>query len=132
MDQEPLVTEQIDAGKKFLDAFEKYVPVRIAFWLKDDEDVGWYLHVASDKISFKSLPQDYTEVWRATREFDDPNFDPFRVKLIRSDDPLARAALEIYRRHPVRIPTRIQGRAFGGISVSGVYIYPPPRTVSSR
>jgi hypothetical protein len=132
MDQEPLVTEQIDAGKKFLDAFKKYVPVRVAFWLKPDEDIDWYLHIASDKISFESLPRDYTDVWQATREVDDPNFDPFRVRLIRSDDPLARAALDIYRRYPAsRIPTRIQGRSFGGTNVEGVYIYPPPTTVSS-
>jgi hypothetical protein len=126
MDQEPLVIEQIDAGRKFLDVFEKYAPVRVAFWLKPSEDAGWYLHVASERIDFENLPRAYTEVLRMAQEVVDPNFDPFRVKLIGADDPLARAALDVYRRYPARIPTRFQGRVFGGMNVEGVYIYPPP------
>jgi hypothetical protein len=46
---------QIDAGQKFLEEFEKYAPVRAAFWLKADEDSGWYLYVASDQFPNQSL-----------------------------------------------------------------------------
>jgi hypothetical protein len=33
MDQDQLVNEQIDAGKKFLEEFDKCIPVRAAVWL---------------------------------------------------------------------------------------------------
>ena len=51
MDQEPLVIEEIQGGKKFVDEFDKYVPVQAAFWLRSDEDSGWYLYIASDQIT---------------------------------------------------------------------------------
>jgi len=46
------------------------------------------------------------------------------VKLIPASDPLAQAALEIHRRHPVRMATRIGTKTFGGVSVEGAYVYP--------
>jgi hypothetical protein len=130
MDQEPLVSEQIDAGKTFLDAFEKQIPVSVAFWLKAGEDSGWYLYVASDRIIPGNVRAAYGEVLKVSRTIQDPNYDQFRVKLIASRDPLARAALDIYRRTPARKPMRIGNGHFGGMSVEGVYIYPPPAPVS--
>jgi hypothetical protein len=126
MGQESLVTEQIDAGVRFLSEFEKHMPVQAAFWLQADEDALWYLYVASDQINVQTLRAAYAEVIRLAGEMKDPNFDPFRVKLIRVDHPWAQSALEIYRRYPSRIPTHSQGQDFGGRSVAGVYIYPPP------
>ena len=55
MDQVPLVIEEIEAGKEFLDELEKRLPVKAAFWLKADEDSGWYLHVASDQVGDANL-----------------------------------------------------------------------------
>jgi hypothetical protein len=125
MDQEPLVIEQIDAGRRFLDEFEKSYPVRSAFWVKASEDSDWYLHIASDRINDHNFDVAYGEVLRLAGDLQDPNFDPFRVKLIRGDDPLARAASEIYRRHPAKVPTWSNGKNIGGMSVERVYIYPP-------
>ncbi len=125
MDQNPLVREQIDTGREFLDEFEKYVPVDAAFWLKASEDSDWYLYVASDQATDQSLHVAYGEVLRLAGKIQDPNFDPFRVKLIGVNDPLARAALDIYEHHPAKIPTWFNGKNFGGMSVEKVYIYPP-------
>jgi hypothetical protein len=50
--------------------------------------------------------------------------DPFQVKLIPTNDPLAKAALEIHHRFPGRMATRFGGKSFGGMGVDGVYIYP--------
>ncbi len=61
IDQEPLVIEQIEAGKKFIEEFDKHNPVRAAFWLKVNEDSGWYLHVASDQITDKNVDVAYGE-----------------------------------------------------------------------
>ena len=48
------------------------------------------------------------------------------------DDPLAKAAHEIYRGRPWKTPTRFHGRIFGGTSTDEVYIYAPPLTVPAR
>jgi hypothetical protein len=132
MDQEPLVIEQIEAGKRFIDEFDKYVPVGAAFWLKASEDSGWYLYIASDQITDENFDVAYGEVARLARKIADPNLDLFQVKLIGVRDPFVRAALDLYRRYPARIPTRIRGRQFGGMSVEEVYLYPPPVTAVSK
>ena len=124
--------EQIEAGKKFIEKFDKYVPVRAAFWLKESEDSGWYLHVASDQITDESVDAAYREVWRLSKTIDDPNFDQFQVKVIGVHDPFAQAALDVYRHSPARIPTRIRGKQFGGMSVEGAYLYPPPVNALSK
>jgi hypothetical protein len=132
VDQEPLVREWIDAAKKFLDELEKLQPVRAAFWLKEDEDTRWYLYVATDKLRNGSVAADYEEVSKASDAVDDPNFDSTRVKLIGLKDPLARAALEMYRRYPTRIPIFRWGEPFGKTYVEGLYLYPLPVAALSQ
>lgn len=132
MDQEPLVIEKIEAGKKFIEEFDKYVPVRAAFWLKINEDSGWYLHISSDQITDENFDVVYGEVAKVAKKIDDPNFDLFQVKLIGTDDPFARAALNLYAQFRARVPTNIRGRSFGGMSVEGVYVYPPPVVAVSK
>jgi len=124
MDQDPLVMEQIDAGARFLREFGESIPVRAAFWLKAGEGGQWYLYVASEQVDEGDLGVTYGEVLRAARTMPDPNFDPFRVKLIGADNPLARAASDILRLYTGRMATRLRGRVFGGIFVDEVYIYP--------
>ena len=130
MDQGPLVKEQIDGGAKFLAEFEKKIPVRAAFWLKADEDDWWYLYVASDDFINQKLDVGYGEVMRVAGGMRDPNFDPFRVKLISPSDPVAKPALDVLRLFPGRIATPIHRRNFGGASVDEVYIYPTLTPVS--
>jgi hypothetical protein len=132
MDQEPLVNEQIEAGRKFIDEFDKYIPVRAAFWLKAGEDSGWYLHVASDQITDENIDVAYGDVAKAFRTVDDPNLDVFQVKLISTNDPFARAALDLYERSKARVPIHIRGRSFGGMGVEGAYVYPPAVAAVSK
>ncbi len=132
MDQNPLVIEQIEAGKKFVEEFAKYLPVRAAFWLKVNEDSGWYLHIASDKITDKNIDIAYRTVGKVGKMIDDPNLDLFQVKASGVDDPFARAAVDLYKQFTARVPTHIRGRSFGGMSVEGVYVYPPPVATVSK
>jgi len=124
MDQELLVTEQIEAGRKFLEVFERSIPIRAAFWLKAGEDSGWYLNVAAEQITDENIRAAYGDVVRAAKLIDDPNFDRFRVKLLGATDPLARAAWEVCRRSPPGIGVHVRDGAFGGMAVEGVYVYP--------
>lgn len=128
MDQDALVNEQIDAAREFIEAFSRQVPqypVKVAFWLKADEDPRWWLYIASEAIEDVNIDSAYQEVFIVAGTFDNPNFDPFRVKLISAKSALARAAIEVQERRRARIPTRFLGHSFGGISVEQVYIYPP-------
>ena len=128
MDQEPLVREQIDAARKFLDELEKHLSFQAAFWLKADEDSHWDLYIATDQVRNGSTAAAYEGVVKASDAVDDPNFDLSRVKvkLIGTKDPLARAALEMYQRYPQRIPIFRWRERFGKQEVQGLYLYPQP------
>lgn len=125
MDQGPLVIEEIDAGAKLVREFEKYDPVKVAFWLKASDEDHRYLSIASDHIDDTNFDIAYGEVLRLAT-MPSVYFDPFRVKLINADDPLALAAVDIHERYPGRLATRFGGKTFGGLSVDEVYIYPSP------
>ena len=60
-----------------------------------------------------------------------PYLDPFRVKLVPTSDPLAQAAIDIHRRFPGRIASRLGGSNFGGLSVDSVFIYPAIETTAT-
>src|ERR1700740_3571899 len=117
MDQGPLVIDQIDAGARFLGEFQKYVPVKVAFWLKESDEGEWSLYVASDQITDDNFDVAYGEVLRIAGQLRDSLFNPFQVKLIGADDPLAKAALDSKRRSPGPVAPRLHGKVFGGLPV---------------
>ena len=122
MDQGPLVKEQIDAGTRFLREFDKYAPVVVAFWLKDSEDGRWALYVASDRVDDANHDLAYREIIRIAGKIKDPNFDPFRVRLLRMSDPMVRAALAAYAGRPPKIPFSLRTASFGGASAEEAYL----------
>jgi hypothetical protein len=126
MDQGPLVMEEIDAGAELAREFDKYEPVKAVFWLKASDEAHRYLYIASERITDTNFDVAYGEVLRLVDKMQSPYLDPFRVKLINTGDPLAKAAMEINARFPGRFATRFGGKAFGGLSVDDVYIYPSP------
>jgi hypothetical protein len=131
MDSEPLVSEQIDAGAKFLAEFGKYAPVLAAFWVKHSDDSHWSLYVASDQINDDNYGLAYGEVLRLTTQPPAVPLDPFLVTVVGADDPLAQAVLELMKKHTGRSPIRANGRSLGGLSIDGVYVYPMPIAVGS-
>lgn len=126
MDQGPLVIDQIDAGARFLGEFQKHKPVQAAFWLKEDDDGERSLYVASREITDDNFDLAYGEVLRVAESMGDPPFDPFQVKLIGVDDPLAEVAMDLQRQHPGRTAPRLLGRTFGSRPVEEFYLYPTP------
>jgi hypothetical protein len=126
MDQGSLVMEEIDAGAKLVREFNNYNVVKVAFWLKASDDEYRYLYIASDQIDDSNFDLAYGEVLRLTSQMHSLYLNPFRVKVIGTDDPLARAAVDIQKRYPGRFATRFGGTMFGGIFVDEVYIYASP------
>ena len=64
MDQGPLVTAQIDAGAELCGEFDKYEPVKIAFWLKASDEEQRYFYIASERIDDTNFDLAYGEVLR--------------------------------------------------------------------
>ena len=125
--------EQIEAGKKFIDEFEKYRPVQAAFWLKATEDSGWYLYVASDQITDENVRVAYGDARHASRNIQDPNFDLFRVNLIGIDDPRAEKRHWTYTGDfPGAFRRAFRPGEFGPMGAEGVYLYPPPATAARK
>jgi hypothetical protein len=130
MDYGPLVTEEIDAGAELVREFNKYAPVEVAFWLKTSDDAFRYLYIASKGIEANSLHLAYREVLRLADQIQSVYFDPFRVKLIGAENPLAKAALEIRKSYPDSRAIPLGGRPFGNIFLDDGYIYPSSLTVT--
>jgi hypothetical protein len=131
MDKSPLVTEQINAGERLIREFSKKIPVQAAFWLRERDSDEWYFYLASDQINDSNFDRAYGEVHRIARPQQSLWLDPFQVKVIGIDDPVAKAALDVMKKYPGQIPTRYHGRHFGGLSIDEVYIYPLPLPVSA-
>lgn len=127
MDYEPLVTEHIEAGARFLREFEKYAPVSVAFWLKASGRRNWHLYVASDEFTGENLYAGYDVVVRITGELRDPWLGLLpRVKMIDPNDPRAQEALARQRPYPGRTLPRVYDTFFGDVMADEVYIYPSP------
>ncbi len=126
MGSSPLVINEIDAGAEFLKRLSVFRPVKAACWLQEAENEERYLYSAIDGLTDDNSDIAYIEVLRIANQMKDLYIDPFRVKLIGVDHPVAKAVLEIYRRYAGRVPTRLNGRVFAGMAVADVYIYPPP------
>jgi hypothetical protein len=124
MDTSALVMDEIEAGAEFLKRLNAFQPVKAACWLREAESEERYLYAALDGLTVENSDLAYGEVLRIAGEMKDRYIDPFRVKLIDTEHPVAKAVMEIYRRYPGRIPTRFNGRIFAGLAVAEVYVYP--------
>lgn len=131
MDQGPLVSEQIEAGAELANEFEKYKPLQAVFWLKASEDGQWFLYLASDQIEDSNVREAYGEVLRILRPKSHVWLDPFQVKVIGTENPLARDVLDIQQKYPASLPTRLRNRMLGGLSIEEAYIYSLPIATSS-
>jgi len=124
-----LVEEQIEAAARFLARFDKYAPVRVAFWLKEAESPFWYFCIVSDEITGANFDLAYREVGRLARELRDPAFNVMRVKVFGIDTPMGQAAMNAQRPYPSKSPVVLRNRYFGGVEAAEIYIYPQPVTV---
>ncbi|MBI1321597.1 hypothetical protein GC170_00200 [bacterium] len=124
MDQSILVNEEIDSGSDLAHAFNAIRSVAAAFWLKPAEADRWYLYLASPEVNFENLHDAYREILGLTGLGKKLWLDPFQVKLINADHPLARKVIEIRDLSPARIPIRYNGTWLAGEAIDGAYIYP--------
>jgi len=126
MDQNPLVIDEIEAGKELIQRLNDRFPVIAACWLRDDSGGGRNLYIALDELTRPKEVLANAEVRRIADEVKDHYIDPFWVSIIEPTHPIAKAVTEIYRRFPGRRPpSRSTEYGFGGVGVAELYIYPP-------
>jgi hypothetical protein len=138
MDQDTVVMGQIDGGKSLIESLRDVgFDVRTAFWARPTDDEKWFLYLASPVVDAKGLQAAYGVVHRVIRQKPELWIDPFEVRVLGENDTLAVAAREVIKPRmalgPFAVPnpkphvgmTRFNGSSLGGVSVDGVYIYPP-------
>lgn len=123
MAQDILVTE-LEIGERFVREFAQCKPVHAAFWLRESDGDRYYLYIAADDIGGAGY-DGYREVVRLAPQFKSPFFDMFRIRLIRPDDPLARAVIELQEQFPDPMLSRLGPYMLGGQFVEDGYLYPP-------
>jgi hypothetical protein len=123
MAQSSLVNDRVDSGARFLRRFGDIFPIKAAAWMQNGESKLWYLYVASDAIDPMKVGSAYGEVFHAFQDLEDLTFDPFQVKLLRPNDPVARQLLAI-RGSLRNTPTVFQSIYVGGELMEEGYIYP--------
>jgi hypothetical protein len=97
----------------------------MAAWLKTNEEGRWFLYIASNEVDKKGLADAYKVVYLATQRLRNLWLDPFDVKLIGAHNPIAKDILDIQRRYPAAIPSRLRETRLGSVHIEEAYIYPP-------
>lgn len=131
MDSKTLVNEQIDAAGELVEQLDKYMPVKVAFWLKPADIESWLLYIAAERVAQDGVALGNREIVRICQQINSPYLDIFRVRLIPADDPLTQSVLLIHQLYPDRLPMRYGGATLGGTSIEGAYLYPVPATAGN-
>jgi hypothetical protein len=132
MDSEKLVEERKEAGAEFVQKMDKHFHLRVALWAYSGETARWNLYIASDQITDQNFDVAYGEVLRVAAEMNSPIFDPFEVKIIFMDDPLAKFVVDLNQRHPLRTGTWFRTGNLTGLDVDEGYIYPLQPSVVAK
>ena len=125
MDQLSLVEMQIKDGEKLVQTLvERGFEVASAFWAKTSDEDKCYLYIVSPLVSDEGYAKAYGRIHPVVRELQKESFwvDPFEVKVLSPQSPIAEAAAKLRGDHPGI--TRSGGTQFGDVTVEGAYIYP--------
>ena len=138
MDQDTVVNEQIESGKRLIDKLnDERFEVHVAFWARLTDEEKWYLYLASPFVDENGPTVAYRRVFGVMRNMTDLWVDPFEVRVIGTNDSLTQGALSVMKPKVPNSPFAVQnpkpypgmirfgGSTLGGVSIVGAYIYPP-------
>jgi hypothetical protein len=125
MDQATLVEHEINDVPKLIDQLKRdNFDVKAAFWLYTSEADQWYLYLVSDAVHQKNgFIESYMAMNKALDQMTDLEIDPFHVKLVAPDDPLAKAIMDFQSGQIVRPLKRIRGMRLGNVHIESAYLY---------
>jgi hypothetical protein len=124
MDSELLV-EQKDDGRKLVeqlarDGFE----VASAFWALEHGRSSWRLYLASPLVDEEDSTGAYRLILPALDEVPSMWVTISDLKLLNSENPIVKAAVEIRDRDPDGRAVAYEGGRLGDMAIQGAYIYP--------
>jgi len=94
MDQDTMVSQQTDRGKRLIESLATDgFDVRIAFWAKPTDEGKWFLYLASTLVDCKGPAVAYRLVHDILRKTPDLWIDPFEIRVVGLNDSLTEAAL---------------------------------------
>lgn len=124
MDQATLVEHEINDVPKLIDQLKRdNFDVKAAFWLYTSEADQWYLYLASDAVHQIGILESYMAMNKAIDQLADLEIDPFHVKLVAPDNPLAKAIMDFQSVQQVRPLKRIRGMRLGNVHIESAYLY---------
>jgi hypothetical protein len=124
MDQAALVEHQIDDVPGLIDQLGKdKFDVKAAFWLYTSEADQWFLYLVSDLVNQLGSTEAYKMVYQSMRSLPSLSINPFEVKLVGPDEPIAKEVLNFQAKMRAPVPTRVRGSQLGRIYIENAYIY---------
>ena len=126
MDFGSLVKDELTVGAEMAQRFDRYAPVKAAFWARLADDEVRDLYIASDAVDETNFDRAYEEVVRLIWELQSPFLNVFRVRVIYGKSPMARAAARLLADDPSPLGVRLQNRTLGDHLVVDGFLYPSP------
>ena len=124
MDQGTLVEMQIDGGQALVESLKNTgFNVTVSGWTKSSEEGDWYLYIASKDVDDRGLADAYRTIYTTIKANPDFGIDPFEVKLVGPENPIAKDLLDIQGPPVPRIATRSRRPKLGNMSVEETYVY---------
>jgi hypothetical protein len=129
MDQSSLVTMLVDDGKRLIERLvAEDFGVAAACWLKESYAGEWYLYIITPLVNEEmGTTPAYRRLGEVYQKIHDqlPWLQPLELKVRGPDEPVGKALVELYKRHPGSSPIRYEGWQLGDVNIDGAYIYPP-------
>jgi hypothetical protein len=117
---------QIDGGKALVEALrDAGFDVTVSGWTKPTEEGDWCLYIASKVVDDHGITDAYRRVYITLQANPEIGVDPFDVKLINPQHPIAQDLLEIRGAGSARMITRSRRPRLGHMSVEETYVYAP-------
>jgi len=124
MDQATLVEHQIDDVPKLIDQLKQdNFDVRAAFWLFTSEADQWFLYLVSDVVDRNGITEAYKLVYKVLRRLTNLWINPFEVKLVSPDHPIAKAVIDFLSKQHAPRATWVRGTNLGDVYIEHAYIY---------
>ena len=115
---------QIEGGKALVSTLrDAGFDVTVSGWTKATEEGDWCLYIASKDVEERGIAQAYRTVYETIQANPKIDIDPFEVKLIERQNPIAKDLLDIRGAAVARVATRSRRPKLGHMSVEDTYVY---------
>jgi hypothetical protein len=126
MDKKCLVSEALADGDRLRTEFDKFMPVKAAYWLLPEDDTSWTMYLSSEAFDPSN------SVARLIREVPLPYLIYASVRLLPGSDRVVRDVINVRMHFPGISPVRCPVDRLGGVAISEAYLYPLPDSTPKK